>query len=214
VRGPRDQLLRELAEDLAPAPRLAPAAAAASLWFGAAALFVAAITRATGPLRPGVGHQLLSDPGFLLNIVIGVAAALVAIRALTRLRIPGVAAGGRSALPALLLLAAWFGLQGLGWLLGEGPASTLGARPYCWLQALSFSLLPLAAALLVARRAAPLERVWTGLLAGIAAGTLGSLAMQVGCTDTPLHALVAHLLPLLAVAAPGALLARRVLPPV
>jgi hypothetical protein len=73
-------------------------------------------------------------------------------------------------------------------------------------EVLLFSLAPLALALFVARRAAPLERGWTGLLAGLAAGVLPALAMQLACMDAPLHALALHLAPVLAVAAAGALL--------
>jgi hypothetical protein len=60
----------------------------------------------------------------------------------------------------------------------------------------------------MARRAAPLEPGWTGLVAGIAAGVLPALAMQLACVDAPLHALRLHLAPVLAVAAAGALLGR------
>jgi hypothetical protein len=74
-----------------------------------------------------------------------------------------------------------------------------------------FALPPLAAALLIARRAAPLERAWTGLLAGLAAGALSALAMELACMHHPLHALAAHLSPILLVAAAGAALGRLVL---
>jgi hypothetical protein len=212
VTRPREQLIRELAQDLAPAPRLAPAGAAALGWLALAALAVAAITVATGPLRPGVAGQLLGEPRFLLNVLLGLAAAALAIRGVMRLRIPGGASGARGAAPALLGLGAWLGLQTLGVFLGDPSASSLGGRPACFLQVLAFSLLPLAGALWLARRAAPLERAWTGLLAGAAAGALGALSMQLACKHEPLHSLLAHLLPLLAVAAAGAWLGRRLLP--
>jgi len=211
VKRTREELLRELANDPAPPPRLARAPAAAAAWLAGCALFVAAATLATGPLRPGVLGQLGSDPGFALDLLLGALLSTAAILGLARLRIPGLGAGRRLVLPAALLLLAWFGLHVLGQLLPHAPSSTLGARPGCWREVLTLSLLPLAAALLVARRAAPLERGWTGLLAGLAAGALPALAMQLACMDDPLHALIAHLGPILAVAATGAALGHLVL---
>jgi hypothetical protein len=214
VRRPREQWIRELAGDLAPPPRLAPARRVAFAWLGAGAAFVAAATLAAGPLRPGALRQIVSEPGFGLALLLGAGASAAAIRGLLRLRIPGLATGGRGAAPALALLFTWLGLNLLAWLAGPPPASTLGARPACWLQVVLFALPPLAGALFVARRAAPLERAWTGLLAGLAAGALSALAMELACMRDPLHALAAHLSPSLFVALAGALLGRLVLRPV
>jgi hypothetical protein len=213
VSRPREELIRELADDLAPSPRLASARRAALAWLGACVAFVALVTVATGPVRPGALRQIVAEPGFGLTVLLGLAAGAAAIFALMRLRIPGLASGLRGAAPALALLVAWFGLQLAGWLAGLAPASKLGARPGCIFQVVLFALPPLAAALFLARRAAPLERAWTGLLAGVAAGALGALAMELACMRDPLHALVAHLSPILLVALAGALLGRLVLRP-
>jgi hypothetical protein len=211
VRRPREELIRELAAEPAPRPRLAPARRAALAWLGASALAVAAATLASGPLRPGALRELGSEPAFGLDVLLGLLAAVAAIGALVRLRIPGLASGARRAAPVLALLLAWFGLQALAWLAADAPASSLGARPGCRLQVLLLSLPPLAAALIVARRAAPLDRAWTGLLAGVAAGALGAVAMELACMRDPAHALAAHLGPVLLVAAAGAALGRLVL---
>jgi hypothetical protein len=207
----RDELIRGLAEDATPVRGLAPARSTALAWLAASALFVALATLAAGPLRPGALAQLVSEPGFALDVSLGLLAGVFAIAGLVRLRIPGRATGPGGAAPALALLGAWAGLQALELLVSPAPASTLGARTLCWLQVLAFAAPPLAAALLLARRAAPLEREWTGLLAGLAAGALPALAMQLACMDGPRHALVAHLAPVLLVAGLGGLLARLVL---
>jgi hypothetical protein len=211
---PREELIRELAQDLAPPARLAPAGTAALAWLGACALFVAGATLATGPLRPGALRQLVFEPSFGVDVLLGVLAGAAAIRGVARLRIPGLASGLRGAGPALALLFAWLAYQVLAWLWWREPASALGARPGCIVQVVLFALPPLAGALLLARRAAPLERAWTGLLAGLAAGALGALAMELACMREPLHALTAHLSPILFVAAAGAALGRAVLRPV
>ncbi len=203
---PRAELIRELAAELAPRRRLARAGAAALGWFAAAALLVGAATLATGPLRPGLLRQLATEPGFGIDLLLGALAAGVAVLGLMRLRIPGLANGTRAALPALGLFAAWAAWQLVEVLSRSAPASGLGQRPGCVFEVLLFALAPLALALWLARRAAPLQRAWTGLLAGVAAGALPALAMQLGCRYEPLHALGFHLAPALGVALAGALL--------
>jgi len=208
----RDELIRTLAEDLAPRAPLAPARAAALGWLAAALALVAALTLASGPLRPGLLAQLASERDFALDLLLLALVVAAATFAWLRLRVPGAAAGARAALPAVACVGLWLALQAGAVLLRHGqPPATLGARPGCWHQVLFFSLPPLALALFLARRAAPLERAWTGLLAGLAAGALGALAMELACMRDPLHALVAHFAPALGVALAGALLAPLVL---
>jgi len=125
-----------------------------------------------------------------------------------RLRIPGLVSALRAAVPALALALAWAAWQLLERSAQTAPPSMLGKREGCSFEILLLSLLPLTAALVVARRAAPLERAWTGLLAGLAAGALPALAMQLACLDDPLHQLTRHLAPVLILAGLGALLGR------
>ncbi len=205
---PREELIRQLAGELTPAPRLASARAAALTWLAVCLPLVALATLGTGPLRPGVAGQLVSEPGFGVDLLLGVCAGAAAIFGLMRLRIPGLASASRAAAPAFGLGLAWAAWQLLEGSAETGPPSMLGKREGCWLEVLTFSLLPLAVALVVARRAAPLERAWAGLLAGLAAGALPALVMQLACLDDPLHQLSRHLAPVLAMAGSGALLGR------
>ncbi len=209
---PRDDLIRELAEDLTPARRLAAPAPAASAWLLTGALAVAAITLATGPLRPGLARQLTSEPGFAVDLLLGVLAAGAAGWALMRLRIPGLAEGVRAAALPLLLFAAWAGWQLIEWTQQVGPSSMLGKRDDCVFEVVLFALPPLALGLWLVRRAAPLDRGLTGLVAGLGAGVLPALAMQLACMDAPLHSLGLHLAPVLLAGALGALLGRWLLP--
>jgi hypothetical protein len=208
VTRPRDELIRQLVDELTPAPRLASARVAASIWLAACLSLVALATLSTGSLRPGVARQLVSEPGFGMDLLLGVCAAAAAILGLMRLRIPGLVFAWSAAAPALALGLAWAAWQLLEGSAETGPPSMLGKREGCSFEILLFSLLPLAAALVVARRAAPLERAWTGLLAGLAAGALPALAMQLACLDDPLHQLTRHLAPVLVMAGMGALLGR------
>lgn len=208
----RDELIQQLAGELAPTRPVAKALPAALAWLAAGAALVVAATLATGPLRPGLLAQLASQPGFVVDLLLGAAAAGTAAFASMRLRIPGLAYGRRAALLPLLLFAAWAAWQGVEWLQLTGPASMLGKREACGLQVVLFSLPPLALALWLARRAAAFERGWTGLVAGVGAGALPALAMQVACMDAPLHALGLHVAPVLVAGALGGALARWMLP--
>jgi hypothetical protein len=211
VTRPRAELIRELAAGLEPRPRLARVGVAAAAWLAAAALLVGAATLARGPLRPGLLHQLASEPGSGVDLLLGLLAGGAAVIELMRLRVPGLALGARAGTLALAAWAAWAVWQLVElWTSGK-PPSTLGQRGGCVFEVLLYSLILLAFALWTARRAAPLERGWTGLLAGLAAGVLPALAMQLACMEAPLHALGLHLAPVLAVAAAGALLGRLVL---
>ncbi len=204
----RDALIRALVEDLRPAPRLRGARLVSWVWLFACTAFVAGATLATGPLRPGAVQQLEAEPRLLLELLVGFLASAAAIRAVLRLRVPDLVPVARRAAPALLLFLAWVSLQLFAWVGAAGEPSMLGKRELCRVQILLFSVPPLAAALFVARRAAPFERAWTGALAGAAAGALPALAMQLACMDEPFHALIAHLAPVFVLAGVGALLGR------
>jgi hypothetical protein len=208
----REDLIDELAESLVPAPRLASASAAALAWLLAGAAVVAGITLATGPLRPGLVRQLTSEPSFAVDLLLGVLAGGAAALASMRLRIPGLASGARAAALPLLLFAAWAGWQLFEWSQQAGPPSMLGKREGCVFEVVLFALPTLALAFWLVRRAAPLERGWTGLVAGLAAGVLSALAMQLACMDAPLHSLGLHLAPVLVAGGLGGLLGRWLLP--
>lgn len=204
----RQDLIRALADELRPTPHLFDARAAAAMWLVVCAAFVAAATLATGPLRPGVAQELAHEPRLAIDLLLGLAAGGSAMLAAMRLRVPSLVPAWRRAAPALALLLGWGALQLLALYTLEGTPSMLGKRGACALEVLLFSALPLFAGLVVAARAAPLERAWLGGVVGIAAGALAAVAMQVACMDDPLHALTWHLAPVLVVAGAGALLGR------
>lgn len=208
----REDLIAELAEGLTPAPRLASATPAAFAWLLAGAVAVAAITLATGPLRPGLARQLTSEPSFVVDLLLGALAGGAAALALMRLRIPGLAVGARAAALPLLLFAAWAGWQLIEWTQQGGAPSMLGKREGCVFEVVLFALPTLALALWLVRRAAPLEPGWTGMVAGLGAGVLPALAMQLACMDAPLHSLGLHLAPVLVAGGLGGLLGRWLLP--
>ena len=206
MRRPRQEWIGELVEDLQPtSPALSPIALA-SLWLLGSWIFVVGLTLATGPLRAGVGSQLLGEPRFLLECLLGLAAGALAIHGVGRLSIPGPTRTARLAAPALLLLALWVAAYLFGLVSPALEPSMLGKRAYCYLQTFAYSAPPLFAALWLLRRAAPLDRVGSGALAGAAAGALPALMMQLACMYDPAHILGHHLAPIAAVTVLGAIL--------
>lgn len=203
---PRADLVRELAADLRPVRRPPSPGALATVWLAGAWLFVAAVTLATGGMRPGVFAQLAGAPRFVAEVLLGLLAGAAAIRAAAGLGVPEPESALRRAAPALLLMAAWVAayLYGL-----RDPAlesSMLGKRERCYFEVLVFALPPMAVALRLIRRSVPLARVWTGALAGAAAGAIPGLIMQLACMYDPAHILLDHLAPIAAAAFLGGVL--------
>lgn len=207
----RDDLIRELGQDLTPAPRLRDPRALALLWFVGSWAFVAALTWAMAPFRPGFVEQLLAHPRFAGESLFGLAAGALAIVLLFRLGVPGSGAPRRRVALALGGLGIW----SLAYVWGlADPAlepSMAGKRPWCVFEVLVYGFPVMLAALLALRRLAPLQRSAAGLVAGAAAGAIPGLIMQVACMYVPAHILSFHVAPIAVLAALGALLGRVVL---
>ncbi len=200
----RAELIRSLAEDLRPVRALAPGGLA-TLWLAGSWALVAGVGLASGPLRPGVGAQLASQPRFLLESLLGLLVGIASIRTVARLAVPSTPVL-RAVVPPLLLLIAWAGAYASGLIGPSFEASMLGKRAHCEREILLLAAVPLGAGLWVARRGAPLARSWTGAGAGSAAAALPALFMQFACMYEPAHLVAFHLLPIVVLAGVGALL--------
>jgi hypothetical protein len=207
----RDNLIRDLARDLRPAPRLRDPRRLALLWLVGSWIFVCAVTRLVGPFRPGFAEQLLASPRFAGETLFGLGAGVLAIVLLFALGVPGSGSAGRRIALGLGGLLLW----SLAYVWGlTDPAlapSMVGKRPLCVFEVLAYGLPVLLAALLALRSLAPLARTGAGLLAGAAAGAIPGLVMQLACMYDPAHILKFHIAPIAVLAAIGALLGRLVL---
>lgn len=203
----RDDLLDSLTSGLvpvAPAPNLGTLTL---VWLLVSASYVVLLTHFMGPIRPTAISQLQSEPRFLLEMALGTLAAaglaVVAFRAATP------AALGRG-------LAAVAGAMAALWLAGFvaglfSPAlepSMLGKRDHCYVETFVYAVPPLVGLLYWQRRLYPLQPEKAALLAGLAAGVLPALYMQIACMYQPSHILAFHIGPALAVAAVAPLLLR------
>jgi hypothetical protein len=204
----RTELIRELSEELRPAPRLRGPFQLALLWWIGAWIFVVAATLVVQPMRPGFSDQLLASPRFAAETLLGIAAGGLAIGTAFMLGIPGWGSPRRWTALALGLLAIWAGSYFYGLVDPALEPSMLGKRPLCFLEVLIHGLPILIAGLLLLRRLAPLERWSAGFVTGAAAGAIPGLLMQLACLYIPSHILIFHLAPALVLALLGSLAGR------
>jgi hypothetical protein len=189
-----NRLIDDLSKDLAPvaaAPRIDGWALA---WFVASAVYVVIVTQLFGPLRPGAFSQLVSEPRFLLECLLGVVAILWASLLAFRDAVPaalsrGFAAGG------LFLVTVWLAQYLFGLYSPALEPSSLGERHYCYLETILFALPPVLAGIFLVRRLYPLHPIRTAMALGLAAGMLPALYMQLACMYEPVHILTFHILP-------------------
>lgn len=211
--GPdHERLIDGLAHGLRPVRRPAGPIPTLALWLLLSWGFVIAVTMVGGPLRPGFEQQLQESGRFALESLLAFTGAAVAMWGALLLGIPSPRPLGWRLLPGLLLLGAWVGLLVFGLYDPALPPSMLGKRPACVVEALVFSLGPLALAIALLRRRAVIRRAWTGALVGAAAGAIPALIMQFACAYDPAHDLAFHVAPGLVTMALGALAGARLLP--
>ena len=196
----RQDLIDSLSADLAVVKPAPSAARLALVWGVLSALYVMAVTHLFGPLRPTALQQLVSEPRFLGESLLGVMALAVAALISFRAAIPG-ALSRLLALTGGVLLALWLGAYLFGLISPALEPSMAGKRPHCFLETFLYALPPLFAGLLLVKRLYPLQPGRAGLWLGLTAGLLPALYMQLACMYIPDHILKFHIAPGLGVAA-------------
>ena len=177
----------------------------ACLWLGLSACYVVIVTHWLGPIRPTAMGQLQSEPRFLLEMLIGALVAVGLARDAFLAAIPGTVRRGFTRAVAVLAML-WLG----GFVFGlYSPAlepSMLGKRGHCFIETFVYALPPLLVLLYWQQRNYPLGAGRAALVAGLAAGILPALYMQIACMYQPAHILAFHIGPALAVAGAAPLL--------
>ncbi len=204
---PRADLVRELAEGLRPvgpgAGRVAPRL---TVWVLLSASFVLGVILATGPLRPGVGVQLLHAPQLAFEILAGAAVAGAGALAALRLGVPQPAPAARRVRLFALAAGFWVALLLIALLHPAAEPSMLGKREHCNYQTFLLALPPALLGLWLLRPLAAFQRWLAGAIVGAAAGAIPAVAMQLACMYAPDHALIAHVAPVLGVIVVGGVL--------
>lgn len=201
-----DELIASLSRNLKPVPPAPNVNALSLVWLSLSAGFVVGVTHLVGPIRPGAYAQLIAEPRFLLESLLGLAAIIWISLAAFRAAIPA-ALTRTFAAAGVTLLALWLAQYVLGLIDPALEASPLGKRAHCYLETMVYSLPPMLVALVLIRRLYPLHFVRTSMQLSLAAGMLPALYMQLACMYEPLHILSLHVLPGLAVVLVGAVAA-------
>ena len=202
----RDDLIANLSSDLAPVRKIPNVNRLAAAWFLLGAVFVVSATHVAGPVRPGAYSQLMTEPRFLLETLLGVMAILWTSLLAFRGAVPA-ALTHRFALAGAVLMALWLAQYVFGLLAPALEPSALGKRGHCSLEVMLYSAPLILVALFFIRRLYPLGFVRTALSAGLAAGMMPALYMQLACMYEPNHILSFHIFPGLVMALAAAAIA-------
>ncbi len=191
----RDKLIQRLTTDLRPV-RLPPSPGRVGiLWWIGTWIFVAAVALLIAPVRPGMIIQLATHGQFLLESLIGLAAAACLAVFVFRDSVPGDARPA-ALLLGLILLAIWM----LAYVFGlEYPAlapSMAGKRGHCFMETLLYAVPPALVGIWLCRRYYPLTPLRTTALVTLVAAAVPALLMQFACMYEPAHILSHHILPI------------------
>ena len=187
-------LISNLSRDLAPVSSPSNINRLAIAWFLLSAIFVVAITHLFGPIRPGAFSQLGTEPRFLLETMLGVAAILWTSLLAFRSAVPA-ALSKQFAATGMVLMALWLAQYVIGFVSPALEPSMLGKRDHCFSETLVYSLPVILTGLFLIRRLYPLRPLRTAMSIGLAAGMLPALYMQLACMYEPSHILGYHILP-------------------
>lgn len=199
----RDKLISNLSRDLAPVSPAPNINALALGWLLVSAGWVVAMIHLMGPVRPGAFAQLVSEPRFLFECLLGAVAITWLGMAAFRAAIPAVLSKSFAA-AGLVLLSLWLAQYLIGLVSPALDPSELGKRSYCYLETMVYSLPAILFALFGIRRLYPLHYLRTAMALSLAAGMLPALYMQLACMYEPLHILGFHLVPGLSMVLVGA----------
>jgi hypothetical protein len=201
-----DELINALSHELAPSRPVPSVNMMAFAWLVASALYVVAITHLFGPIRPAALIQLTTEPRFLLESLLGVAAISVSALAGFRAAIPGALNASLARLATVVMIL-WLASYLFGLYSPALEPSMAGKRPHCLVETFIYGIPPIGFALLLVRRLYPLRPMRTALALSLAAGMLPALYMQIACMYSPAHILQFHILPGMALVLVGAALA-------
>lgn len=203
-----DTLISNLSRDLAPVAPAPNINRLALAWFLGSAIYVVAITNLFGPIRPDAVSQLGTEPRFLLESLLGVAAILWASLLAFRSAVPA-ALSKQFAVAGMVLMGLWLAQYVIGFVSPTLEPSRLGKRDYCYIETLVYALPVILIGLVLIRRLYPLRPVRTAMSIGLVAGMLPALYMQMACMYEPSHILAFHILPGLLMVGVGAAIAAK-----
>lgn len=190
----QDSLIDSLACDLTPVRTVKSIDALALSWLLLSAIYVVAVTHMLGPVRENATLQLISEPRFLMESLLGFMAITTTALAAFRGAVPGAARKPLVTL-SIVLMILWMANYAIGLVAPTLEPSMLGKRDHCFMETLLYALPPMLAALYLVRRLYPLKPIQTAIGFSLAAGMLPALYMQIACMYVPEHILKFHIIP-------------------
>lgn len=201
-----NELIASLSRDLAPVSPAPNVNTLAMVWFLLSTSYVVVMTHLLGPIRPGAFSQLATEPRFLLESLLGVAAIVWTSLLAFRAAVPA-ALTKQFAAVGLVLMALWLAQYVVGLVNPALEPSMLGKRNHCYFETMIYAFPPILIGLFLIRRLYPLRFIRTAMSLSLAAGMLPALYMQLACMYEPSHILAFHILPGLAMVLIGAAIA-------
>lgn len=211
-RGPSADLRARILSEVArtPSPTRTERRTQGNLVIGAGVLATIALFFVTGRIRPGARPLAL--------VAFAVSSALALALVLGRVAAPETSMLGRPrrtlALTTALVVPLLVLLTFVGVVLWPPPVEDVKPMNHLLCAAITVvqSLVPLAILLIPRRGSDPVHPAMTGALLGVTAGTWAAAMAFLRCQHgAALHCIVAHVLPVLLLAAAGALVGRRLL---
>lgn len=190
----REELLETLVTDLGPVRPVPDPRLLAGCWLVLSAACVVGLTHAFGPLRPTALAQLQAHPRFFAEMLLGVVTFLALGALAFRVAIPGASSATLKWL-AVTAGGLWVSAIVIGLVAPALEPSMLGKRDHCYLETLFYALPPMLAVLYWQQRLYALSPARSAVVAGVAAGSLPALYMQLACMYAPSHILLFHIGP-------------------
>jgi hypothetical protein len=199
-----DQLIDRLVTECSPVRRLIDPRRRAA-WWAALALVCVGLGVSYFGIRADLPGAMTFLP-FLLRIGLLVATMWLSVVTALQLSVPGADQRAWTRWWPLLFLGALVAVTAAE-LMMVAVVGDAGAPFYGWrcVRKLTFvGVLPAFGAIVLIRRAAPLDPVWTALLGLAAAGAAGALTSELACpVRFPMHVMLWHVLPIVVYAAVG-----------
>ncbi|NQU40758.1 MAG: DUF1109 family protein [Lentisphaerae bacterium] len=205
----RERFIADLVSSHTPRPPLALPGRRALRWCLAALAVTVTLLWLVQPFRPGCLRALCGHPLRLVELLSGLLCvgwgatmALVGSTPGTRLSLASRCVAGLSAVVFAVSLV-------VASIASTPESSSIGHRPYCWMEVLVYGGASLGAMLWMAHRSYLRFTAPTAIWVGLAAGLVPALLMQLACVYDPCHGLAFHYGPILLLVGLGAWLVKR-----
>lgn len=208
-----DELIVELARAAGPVRPLPAPSVRLARWTAATVPLMALAVIVIGPRADILA--VLREPTFLGIALATFATALLAAAGALVLSVPGAERSVLQRVAPLVIGGLWAVALVVLLTAGGDAVRRLLQWPFHWaclIEIAALGVIPGWALFGMMRRAAPLDRAWSGALATLAAVSIAAVATQLLCpVDDPAHQLVGHVLPVAVLSMLGAFAGRRYL---